>query len=93
MNHLIAAPLLLPPLVGAIIAGLVLGYLALHTRQMDMIMSNPAYVEHYRAKYRRDIERLMPMEKHGVFGVIAGKALYTGALSLAEAIASAKGAG
>ncbi|HSW50136.1 MAG TPA: PEP/pyruvate-binding domain-containing protein [Bryobacteraceae bacterium] len=37
----------------------ILGYLALHTRQMDMVMSNPAYVEHYRAKYRRDIEGLI----------------------------------
>jgi phosphoribosylformimino-5-aminoimidazole carboxamide ribotide isomerase len=35
----------------------------------------------------RDIERLLPLEKRGVFGVIAGKALYTGALSLADAIA------
>lgn len=41
----------------------------------------------------RDIERLIPIEKQGVFGVIAGKALYTGALSLAEAIARAKGTG
>ncbi|MBU0651724.1 MAG: 1-(5-phosphoribosyl)-5-[(5-phosphoribosylamino)methylideneamino]imidazole-4-carboxamide isomerase [Proteobacteria bacterium] len=40
----------------------------------------------------RDIEKLMPLEKQGVFGVIAGKALYTGALSLAEAIACANGA-
>jgi pyruvate,water dikinase len=37
----------------------ILGYLALHTRQMDMIMGNPAYVEYYRLKYRRDIEGLL----------------------------------
>jgi len=39
----------------------------------------------------RDIERLLEIERKGVFGVIAGKALYTGALSLAEAIACGKG--
>jgi len=39
----------------------------------------------------RDIERLIPLEKHGVIGVIAGKALYTGALSLAEAIERGRG--
>ena len=39
----------------------------------------------------RDIERLMDIGRKGVFGVIAGKALYTGALSLAEAIACGKG--
>ena len=33
----------------------------------------------------------MTLEEKGVFGVIAGKALYTGALSLEEAIACAKG--
>jgi pyruvate,water dikinase len=37
----------------------ILGYLALHTRQMDMVMANPVYVNHYRAKYHRDIERLL----------------------------------
>jgi hypothetical protein len=26
---------------------------------MDMIMSNPAYVEHYRNKYRTDIQGLL----------------------------------
>lgn len=35
----------------------------------------------------RDIEKLMAIEACGVFAVIAGKALYTGALSLIEAIA------
>jgi phosphoribosylformimino-5-aminoimidazole carboxamide ribotide isomerase len=39
----------------------------------------------------RDIERLLPLEKRGVVGVISGKALYTGALSLAEAIECTKG--
>lgn len=37
----------------------------------------------------RDIENLMNMEGQKIFGVIAGKALYTGALDLAEAIAFA----
>ncbi len=39
----------------------------------------------------RDIERLIPLENRGVIGVIAGKALYTGALSLTEAIDCANG--
>lgn len=39
----------------------------------------------------RDIEKLMTVEKQGVVGVVVGKALYTGALSLLEAIACAKG--
>jgi phosphoribosylformimino-5-aminoimidazole carboxamide ribotide isomerase len=38
-----------------------------------------------------DVERLMTIEEEGVFAVIAGKALYTGALSLEEAIALTKG--
>jgi phosphoribosylformimino-5-aminoimidazole carboxamide ribotide isomerase len=38
-----------------------------------------------------DIERLMGIEDKGVFGVIVGKALYTGAISLADAIAVTKG--
>jgi phosphoribosylformimino-5-aminoimidazole carboxamide ribotide isomerase len=37
-----------------------------------------------------DIERLMSIEGKGVFAVITGKALYTGALSLEEAIAVTK---
>jgi phosphoribosylformimino-5-aminoimidazole carboxamide ribotide isomerase len=38
-----------------------------------------------------DVERLMTIEEEGVIAVIAGKALYTGALSLEEAIALTKG--
>jgi phosphoribosylformimino-5-aminoimidazole carboxamide ribotide isomerase len=40
-----------------------------------------------------DIEKLMAVEASGVFAVIAGKALYTGALSLTEAIARTKDGG
>jgi phosphoribosylformimino-5-aminoimidazole carboxamide ribotide isomerase len=41
----------------------------------------------------RDIEKLMAIEEYGVFAVIAGKALYTGALSLVDAIARTKAGG
>jgi phosphoribosylformimino-5-aminoimidazole carboxamide ribotide isomerase len=40
----------------------------------------------------QDIRNLMAVEKSGVTGVITGKAIYTGALNLAEAIALTKGA-
>jgi phosphoribosylformimino-5-aminoimidazole carboxamide ribotide isomerase len=39
----------------------------------------------------QDIKRLMTIEEKGVFGVIAGRALYSGALSLEEAIKCTKG--
>ena len=38
----------------------------------------------------RDIERLLEVEKYGVTGVIIGKALYSGAISLKEAISLSK---
>ena len=37
-----------------------------------------------------DIERLLPAQRDGVVGVIVGKALYTGALSLEEAIRASR---
>lgn len=39
----------------------------------------------------RDIARLLPLEAEGIQGVIIGRALYTGALRLTEAIALARG--
>jgi phosphoribosylformimino-5-aminoimidazole carboxamide ribotide isomerase len=38
----------------------------------------------------RDIEQLASLQKEGIAGVIIGKALYTGAIKLADAIAAAK---
>ena len=39
----------------------------------------------------KDIENLMAIESYGVSGVITGKAVYTGAIKLDEAIALTKG--
>jgi phosphoribosylformimino-5-aminoimidazole carboxamide ribotide isomerase len=39
----------------------------------------------------KDIENLMAIESSGVTGVITGKAVYTGAIKLAEAVAMTKG--
>ncbi|HPC74732.1 MAG TPA: HisA/HisF-related TIM barrel protein, partial [Syntrophales bacterium] len=37
-----------------------------------------------------DVKKLLAAEKDGIIGVIIGKALYTGALSLEEAIGTAR---
>jgi pyruvate,water dikinase len=39
----------------------VLGYLAMHTRQIDMVMADPAQVAKYAEKIRKDIDKILGM--------------------------------
>ena len=37
----------------------VLGYLTIHTRQLDMIMANEAWLTHYRNRIHKDVQQLI----------------------------------
>ena len=37
----------------------ILGYMSLHTRQLDMIMGNNARIRHFDRKIRNDIDTMM----------------------------------
>lgn len=43
---------------------MVLGYLLIHTRQIDMVMEEPGVMEQYREKIVADIERLLEPSRH-----------------------------
>ena len=37
----------------------IIGYLLMHTRQLDMVMMNPASVDYYRTKTEQDIQTML----------------------------------
>ncbi len=42
----------------------IIGHLLIHTRQIDMVMADPAMVEHYRNKILADLATIVPQAEH-----------------------------
>jgi pyruvate,water dikinase len=61
-----------------------LGYLIIHTRQLDMVMSQPAAVAHFRTKMRKDLRDVL-----GVRSLLDSQPLAAAVQDQAQAAASA----
>jgi len=41
----------------------ILGFMTIHTRQLDMVMANPASYQHYQEKIHQDLRELLQVKE------------------------------